>query len=491
MTVIHHPEPKPPDTNNEAVVHGTASQPEDFPRLVFTAPYFEQAPLAELFEPAVIEAAKDVLPGLVQPAADQAAEEAVRQLAVMRAGDTMDGPLYLSELLPAADYEAASKYYVDALTTGSDLTHALLDDLASPTAGDGNVTVRGDLSVGGDITAKGGLWANGQTGTFGLDAEPPFYVLHWGGAGYVDLFDSRTGTRYWSTPDGNPMTLSAAGALSVLGSITSPSLSVTGLLSAGSAAITGTLAAGNTTITGTTTITGALTAASATTTGNVTAADVIAKQGVWANNQNGTFGFDAEPPYYVWHWGGTGYQDLFDSTTGIRYWSTPTANPMTLTPAGALTVTGPVQGSAVQGYSATGRGGFVGSYEGDAGSNVGFWNSGGVIEFGNADGLGVPNTAAVRMTIDASNNVVSRAGIYAVNEVHVSGKGVYYTAIDPSELHAIAFLWTGTRLDAYVDKLRVGSIPLGALEMAEDATALRDRIAALEARIAALEAAAP
>lgn len=126
---IQHPKPKPPDTHDEAIVHGSATQPEDYPRLVYLAPYFDQAPLAELFEPAVIEAAKTVLPPLVQPAADQAAAEAVAELAVMRVGDTMTGPLFLSPLIPTQDSQATTKHYVDSVWA-ADLSHALLDDLA-------------------------------------------------------------------------------------------------------------------------------------------------------------------------------------------------------------------------------------------------------------------------------------------------------------------------------------------------------------------------
>ena len=81
----------PPDTRDEAVIRGSPAQPEDFPRLVFTAPRFEQVPLAELFEPAVIEAAEDILPGLVQPAADQAAA-LITDSAQPRLVDPTSGP---------------------------------------------------------------------------------------------------------------------------------------------------------------------------------------------------------------------------------------------------------------------------------------------------------------------------------------------------------------------------------------------------------------
>jgi hypothetical protein len=103
------------------VAPGSLTQAHDYPgRLVFAAPYFHQIPLAEIVGPAVADAVAIVLPPLVQPAADAAAAAKVQELAVQRVGDTMGGPLFLSELIPLQDSEAASKHYVDAMTaTGS------------------------------------------------------------------------------------------------------------------------------------------------------------------------------------------------------------------------------------------------------------------------------------------------------------------------------------------------------------------------------------
>src|SRR5215472_1174917 len=88
---------------------------EDIPRLVFTAPYFTQVPLAELIEPSVIEAVNNVLPSLVPPFVDAAAQAAVQAQAVLLVGSTMTGALFLNPVMPSADAQAASKAYVDTM----------------------------------------------------------------------------------------------------------------------------------------------------------------------------------------------------------------------------------------------------------------------------------------------------------------------------------------------------------------------------------------
>ena len=88
---------------------------EDIPRLVFTAPYFTQVPLAELIEPSVIEAVNNVLPSLVPPYVDAAAQAAVQAQAVLLVGSTMTGALFLNPVMPSADAQAASKAYVDTM----------------------------------------------------------------------------------------------------------------------------------------------------------------------------------------------------------------------------------------------------------------------------------------------------------------------------------------------------------------------------------------
>jgi hypothetical protein len=88
---------------------------QDYPRLVFTAPYFETVPLAELIEPAVIEAVEGALPSLVPPYVQDAANAAVQQNAVLLVGSTMTGPLFLSPTIPTQPSQAASMAYVDAM----------------------------------------------------------------------------------------------------------------------------------------------------------------------------------------------------------------------------------------------------------------------------------------------------------------------------------------------------------------------------------------
>jgi Chaperone of endosialidase len=88
---------------------------QDYPRLVFTSPYFETVPLAELIEPAVIEAVESALPGLVPPFVSDAANAAVAQQAVMLTGSTMSGPLFLNPVLPVQPSQAASMAYVDLM----------------------------------------------------------------------------------------------------------------------------------------------------------------------------------------------------------------------------------------------------------------------------------------------------------------------------------------------------------------------------------------
>lgn len=88
---------------------------QDYPRLVFTAPYFETVPLAELIEPAVTEATEALLPSLVPPYVQSAAEAAVSTMAVLLTGSTMSGPLFLSPMMPTQPSQAASMAYVDAM----------------------------------------------------------------------------------------------------------------------------------------------------------------------------------------------------------------------------------------------------------------------------------------------------------------------------------------------------------------------------------------
>lgn len=97
------------------VVSLTPPNLQDYPRLVFTAPYFVPVAMAELFEPSVQEAVEGMLPTLLPPYVDAAALAAVQQNAVMLAGSAMTGPLLLFPTIPTADTMAATKAYVDMM----------------------------------------------------------------------------------------------------------------------------------------------------------------------------------------------------------------------------------------------------------------------------------------------------------------------------------------------------------------------------------------
>src|SRR5215831_17107239 len=88
---------------------------QDYPRLVFAAPYFTVVPIAEIIEPSVQEAVEGMLPSLVPPFVNDAANAAVANLAVLLTGSTMTGPLYLSPTMPTQPSQSASKAYVDTM----------------------------------------------------------------------------------------------------------------------------------------------------------------------------------------------------------------------------------------------------------------------------------------------------------------------------------------------------------------------------------------
>jgi hypothetical protein len=142
---------------------------QDYPRLVFTAPRFEQVPLAELIEPAVLEATESLLPSLVPPYVNDAADAAVQAQAVLLAGSTMTGPLYLNPTLPTQPSQAASMAYVDMMTaTGQvpDVPPVPANEIWgrqtgpwTPIAADflplAGGQISGQLSVGGATTLNG------------------------------------------------------------------------------------------------------------------------------------------------------------------------------------------------------------------------------------------------------------------------------------------------------------------------------------------------
>lgn len=109
--------PPPPSGRDVAVPPGTAPTFKDYPRLVVSAPYFTQNPLAEMFAPAVYEAALSVIPGILQTSSllADAVDTEVRRLAVLRVGDTMTGALFMADPLPTMDFQVATKLYVDLM----------------------------------------------------------------------------------------------------------------------------------------------------------------------------------------------------------------------------------------------------------------------------------------------------------------------------------------------------------------------------------------
>lgn len=87
---------------------------QDYPRLVYVAPYFTTVPMADLFAPAVQEAVEGILPVVLPPFVDEAAQNAVNQYAVLLTGSVMTGPLLLWGD-PTTPTMAATKNYVDAM----------------------------------------------------------------------------------------------------------------------------------------------------------------------------------------------------------------------------------------------------------------------------------------------------------------------------------------------------------------------------------------
>lgn len=397
--------------------------------------------------------------------------------------------------LPLAPFVAGTLAKAGEVNSNlSDIAQALTDSQSrstpSPALGDVNMNGHDILNLGqvqGDLVASGGVFANGLSSNFGFEFATPHYVWHWGVTGYDDTFDPATGTRTWATPSGSSM-LSAGGVLTVAGSISTPALSVSG-----AASVSGTLTAGGLSIGSfsatSATISGALTAGSVTTptatvSGTLTAGGLVV--GTVSASVNVNVGVDLVVGRNALITGGL-------TAAGATISGTLTAAAANINGAlnasGTIAGAGLIQGGTMQAYRASGLGGFVGSYSGSAGSNVGMWNNNGLIYWGNADGAGTPNSFLERMHLDTNSNLVVNNAIYAIHEVHAGDRGVYYTGLD-SDAHAIGFLWTGTKLDIYVDKFRVGSVTLGTreggAEEAPEMTALEARLVALEARVAAL-----
>jgi hypothetical protein len=308
---------------------GSPTGPEwtdSHPHLVFTAPYFAQVPLAEIFEPAIIDAAENVLPGLVQPAADAAADAAVRALGVLKAGDTMAGQLFLSELIPAFDSEAASKHYVDAMTAvsvpeapvsppntvwGRELgTWVPVLPLTGGTL-TGNLTLLGNAGAplqpvplrqlqAGWLPLTGGTLTGNLNMTSGADlhiAANSYLggVLSVGGSGIT------TSGSITTTADLHAANAYATGSISAGGTVTGNAVNASGITSYGNAAVNGTLTAGAATISGVLSVGGS----GITTTGNITAgADLHVTNAAYINSLTTTSGINVGSDLHV---GGNSY----------------------------------------------------------------------------------------------------------------------------------------------------------------------------------------
>jgi hypothetical protein len=139
---------------------------QDYPRLVYTAPRFEVVAIADIIAPSVLEACEALLPSLVPPYVDAAADAAVASLAVVLTGSTMSGPLNLSPTMPTAPAMAATKAYVDSMigTVIPEVPPVPVGQAWAretgqwiPLAGGGTVTniATGAGLTGGPITATG------------------------------------------------------------------------------------------------------------------------------------------------------------------------------------------------------------------------------------------------------------------------------------------------------------------------------------------------
>lgn len=153
-----------PDDGNLPVVSPSplldvADPPGGVPT-VFTAPYFVPTNLNVVLGPAIENYLDLNLPTILPPYIQPAAEQAVKDLALLRAGDTATGPIYTTVLLPTADGEFATKVYVDTQVAS---IHPLPEAPAGPPVFGRNST-SGWLQVlptaGGTLTGALTLSAN-------------------------------------------------------------------------------------------------------------------------------------------------------------------------------------------------------------------------------------------------------------------------------------------------------------------------------------------
>jgi hypothetical protein len=85
--------------------------------LVYTAPYFQEVPLSTVMGPAINDYLNANLPIILPPYIDPAAEAAVQNIGLLRAGDMATGAIRTTRLLATLDDEFATKSYVDTIAS--------------------------------------------------------------------------------------------------------------------------------------------------------------------------------------------------------------------------------------------------------------------------------------------------------------------------------------------------------------------------------------
>lgn len=90
----------------------------ELPLKVFAAPYFTEVNVSDTLGPAIEDYLNANLPILLPPYIDPAAEAAVRNIGLLRAGDTATGAIMTQRLLPTIDAEFVPKVYVDTVVAG-------------------------------------------------------------------------------------------------------------------------------------------------------------------------------------------------------------------------------------------------------------------------------------------------------------------------------------------------------------------------------------
>ena len=157
--------------------------------------------------------------------------------------------------------------------------------------------------------------------------------------------------------------------------------------------------------------------------------DLVATGGVYAHNQQGTFGLGYFAPNYAFLWGPNDY-NWFEASVGTRHWRTGGVDVMSLDGKGDLNASGVVTGGNLNTAGTVsgdhfvayrvGSGGTVGSYCPSWGV-VGFGSDGaGKLIWGQMDGVG--NLISSRMTLDVGSTLVVGGAVHASAFVTTGGK---------------------------------------------------------------------